>query len=392
MTTRETDRPQHEQAYEQARAGIDCTDPYTCVGALASLASLRDEAAKVPELLERLAKAESERDAARQERDEAREAFRGMTESRDAAVLSEAKAWAKLREEKAALRERVAALDGRIAHLVKDRNEELDRANAAEARVKELEARLKDAAQVELSLRNTLAGSLTSQPPPAPARADVWTELLVTAENMPEPLEHSHDFESGEHEEDCARCFWEGLQAKAKAVRATATQPAPAQGTSDARAKAEGAAREAFERALSRREPLTQALSDALAAMRATTAPPTPTQGVDRERLGQEVRAEWVAWAREQSNPKPSWLVPWEGLSEPDREVDRRIGERLFLLGQRSTPTPPALVEAVGPRITPVERLVAVARRLASGASNRMVYEDLDAALAAYDAAKGGGK
>lgn len=34
-----------------------------------------------------------------------------------------------------------------------------------------------------------------------------------------------------------------------------------------------------------------------------------------------------MAWAREQPNPKPSWLVPWEELSEPEREVDRRIGE-----------------------------------------------------------------
>jgi hypothetical protein len=47
----------------------------------------------------------------------------------------------------------------------------------------------------------------------------------------------------------------------------------------------------------------------------------------DRELLGRMVRDIWVAWAREQPNPKPSWLKPWEELSEPDREVDRRIGE-----------------------------------------------------------------
>ncbi|WNM70207.1 hypothetical protein [Myxococcus phage Mx1] len=46
----------------------------------------------------------------------------------------------------------------------------------------------------------------------------------------------------------------------------------------------------------------------------------------------------------------------------------------------RPTP-PPGLLEAV-------ERLVDVARRLASGAHNRIVWDDLDAALAAYDAAK----
>lgn len=48
-----------------------------------------------------------------------------------------------------------------------------------------------------------------------------------------------------------------------------------------------------------------------------------------RERLGQIVRAAWIEWAREQENPKPSWLVEWPELAEPDKEVDRRIGERV---------------------------------------------------------------
>lgn len=52
-----------------------------------------------------------------------------------------------------------------------------------------------------------------------------------------------------------------------------------------------------------------------------------PLELMPRERLGQIVRETWIEWAKEQPNPKPSWLVPWEGLSEPDREVDRRIGE-----------------------------------------------------------------
>ncbi len=46
----------------------------------------------------------------------------------------------------------------------------------------------------------------------------------------------------------------------------------------------------------------------------------------DDEELGRLVRDTWIVWAREQPNPKPSWLVPWEGLGEPDRDVDRRIG------------------------------------------------------------------
>lgn len=53
-----------------------------------------------------------------------------------------------------------------------------------------------------------------------------------------------------------------------------------------------------------------------------------------RERLGRLVRDVWIAWAQEQPSPKPSWLVSWEDLTEPDREVDRRIGERLAREGR----------------------------------------------------------
>jgi hypothetical protein len=49
--------------------------------------------------------------------------------------------------------------------------------------------------------------------------------------------------------------------------------------------------------------------------------------------LGRLVRAQWMAWARKQPNPKASWLVEWESLSEPDREVDRLIGESLYEVG-----------------------------------------------------------
>lgn len=52
-----------------------------------------------------------------------------------------------------------------------------------------------------------------------------------------------------------------------------------------------------------------------------------------RERLGREVREVWIAWAREQPDPKPSWLAPWEELTEAEREVDRRIGHRLYAQG-----------------------------------------------------------
>jgi hypothetical protein len=51
------------------------------------------------------------------------------------------------------------------------------------------------------------------------------------------------------------------------------------------------------------------------------------------EDLGRRVRDEWVAWARGQPDPKPSWLVPWDGLDEGQRAVDIRIGRALFDLG-----------------------------------------------------------
>lgn len=48
---------------------------------------------------------------------------------------------------------------------------------------------------------------------------------------------------------------------------------------------------------------------------------------INRDQLGELVRLAWVEWAHEQPDPKPSWLVPWAGLSETDKEADRRIGE-----------------------------------------------------------------
>ncbi len=57
---------------------------------------------------------------------------------------------------------------------------------------------------------------------------------------------------------------------------------------------------------------------------------------MDRDALGRKVREVWRAWAREQPAPKTSWLEPWENLPEPDKEVDRRIGELLYRLGREA--------------------------------------------------------
>ena len=47
----------------------------------------------------------------------------------------------------------------------------------------------------------------------------------------------------------------------------------------------------------------------------------------DREALGRLVRQVWMDWAREQPDPKPSWLAGWDELDDGQREVDMRIGE-----------------------------------------------------------------
>ncbi len=59
-----------------------------------------------------------------------------------------------------------------------------------------------------------------------------------------------------------------------------------------------------------------------------------------RDDLGRMVREAWVRWAQTQPNPKPTWLVPYEELAEPDKEADRQIGEavaRWTLIGDAAS-------------------------------------------------------
>lgn len=49
-----------------------------------------------------------------------------------------------------------------------------------------------------------------------------------------------------------------------------------------------------------------------------------------RDYWGQVVREAWLEWARTQGRRKPGWLVPYEGLSEAEREVDRQIAEAVL--------------------------------------------------------------
>lgn len=53
---------------------------------------------------------------------------------------------------------------------------------------------------------------------------------------------------------------------------------------------------------------------------------------IDRESLARHVREAWVRWAQQQPTPKPSWLVPYDSLSEDDKEADRQIGEHIYIL------------------------------------------------------------
>ena len=55
---------------------------------------------------------------------------------------------------------------------------------------------------------------------------------------------------------------------------------------------------------------------------------------ISRDDLGRKVREAWIAWAQEQPNPKPSWLIPYDDLPELDKEADRRIGEAISKIYQ----------------------------------------------------------
>jgi hypothetical protein len=57
------------------------------------------------------------------------------------------------------------------------------------------------------------------------------------------------------------------------------------------------------------------------------------TQEGKRDQLGRLVREEWIAFARERGDSKPSHLVEWEALDAVNKEVDCRIGTALYLLG-----------------------------------------------------------
>lgn len=69
-----------------------------------------------------------------------------------------------------------------------------------------------------------------------------------------------------------------------------------------------------------------------------------------REHLGRVVREAWVTWASHYPSSKPSWLVPYDELSESDKEADRRIGESVFrdtLTALRARPNEGTFAEGI---------------------------------------------
>lgn len=48
---------------------------------------------------------------------------------------------------------------------------------------------------------------------------------------------------------------------------------------------------------------------------------------MNRDELGRLVRETWVKYCIETGDVKPSHLLPYDALSEWDKEADRRIGE-----------------------------------------------------------------
>jgi hypothetical protein len=59
---------------------------------------------------------------------------------------------------------------------------------------------------------------------------------------------------------------------------------------------------------------------------------------LDRDWLGRMVRHAWVEWAKTQDAPKAHWLLPYDELSEPDKEADRQIGEYLIEWAKKYAP------------------------------------------------------
>jgi hypothetical protein len=59
----------------------------------------------------------------------------------------------------------------------------------------------------------------------------------------------------------------------------------------------------------------------------------TPIFTYDREQLGRAVRDVWLEHQRAKDQPKPQNLLSWEELDEGAKEIEMKMGERLFIAG-----------------------------------------------------------
>lgn len=75
-----------------------------------------------------------------------------------------------------------------------------------------------------------------------------------------------------------------------------------------------------------------------------------PDSGQDagwREHFGRVLRDAWLGWARQQPDPKPSWLLPWEDLPAEHQEVDMLMAEAVLASVLELRELPSELARAV---------------------------------------------
>ena len=119
----------------------------------------------------------------------------------------------------------------------------------------------------------------------------------------------------------------------------------------------------------------------------AAPQPAVPDGEDRREALGRRVREVWVQWAREQPDPKPSWLVGWDELDDGQREVDMRIGEALAAQAPQPADEDgedvPARLEAAADALDAAEWGPPAVDLRAVAATMRVATVDVRAAVAA---------
>lgn len=129
--------------------------------------------------------------------------------------------------------------------------------------------------------------------------------------------------------------------------------------------------------------PRTKAALDLL-----VTPPPAAAPGAvqtpDRETLGRMVRDVWLEHQRAKPHPKPENLRPWDELDEGAKEVEMKMGERLYWAGVRGA-APGGVREQAEQRVIVAARayresVVAIGESASEqGAMQREMFAAIDA-------------